>query len=94
MTRTLWLDFDHRGFTVVDNIQGAMRRDWRLDMQAPFALKSARQNNDQLLVTEGADGRAGVELRQPQLNLTHRGAQGIRRRRDAGHGLGRPLRQA
>ena len=70
MTRTLWLDFDHRGFTVVDNIQGAMRRDWRLDMQAPFALKSARQNDDQLLVTEGADGRAGVELRQPQLNLT------------------------
>jgi len=70
MTRTLWLDFDHRGFTVVDNIQGAMRRDWRLDMQVPFALKSARQNDDQLLVTEGADGRAGVELRQPQLNLT------------------------
>ena len=70
MTRTLWLDFDHRGFTVVDNIQGAMRRDWRLDMHAPFALKSARQNDDQLLVTEGADGRAGVELRQPQLNLT------------------------
>ncbi len=69
MTRTLWLDFDHRGFTVVDNIQGSMRRDWRLDMQAPFALKSARQNNDQLLVTESADGRAGVELRQPQLNL-------------------------
>ena len=47
-----------------------MRRDWRLDMQAPFALQSARQNGDQLLVTEGADGRAGVELRQPQLNLT------------------------
>ncbi len=33
-------------------------------------MKSARQNDDQLLVTEGADGRAGVELRQPQLNLT------------------------
>ena len=69
MTRTLWLDFDRRGFTVVDNIQGTMRRDWRLDMQAPFALQSARQGSDQLLVTESADGRAGVELRQPQLNL-------------------------
>ena len=34
-----------------------------------FALQSARQNNDQLLVTEGADGRAGVELREPRLNL-------------------------
>ena len=69
MQRTLWLDFDHGGFTVVDNIQGSMRRDWRLDMQAPFALQSARQNNDQLLVTENSEGRAGVELRQPQLNL-------------------------
>ena len=37
-TATLWLDFDHGGFTVVDNIQGTMRRDWRLDMQAPFTL--------------------------------------------------------
>ncbi len=69
LTRALWLDFDHGGFTVVDNIRGTMRRDWRLDMQAPFTLQSARQNNDQLLVTEGAKGRAGVELRQPQLNL-------------------------
>jgi hypothetical protein len=39
-------------------------------MLAPFALQSARQNGDQLLVTEGAAGRAGIELRQPQLNLT------------------------
>jgi len=70
LARILWLDFDHRGFTVVDNIEGTMRRDWRLDMQAPFALKSARLNNDQLLVTENADGRAGVELRRPQLSLT------------------------
>jgi len=70
MSRSLWLDFDHHGFTVVDNIQGSMRRDWRLDMQEPFALKSARQNEDQLLVTESAEGRAGVELRQPHLNLT------------------------
>jgi hypothetical protein len=70
LARSLWLDFDHHGFTVVDNINGIMRRDWRLDMQAPFALQSARQYADQLLVTEGADGRAGVELRQPHLNLT------------------------
>jgi hypothetical protein len=70
LSRALWLDFDHSGFTVVDNINGLMRRDWRLDMQAPFALQSARQNNEQLLVTEGGEGRAGVELREPHLNLT------------------------
>ncbi|MDF3022195.1 MAG: hypothetical protein K0Q92_3498, partial [Steroidobacteraceae bacterium] len=70
LQRDLWLDFDHAGFTVKDLIIGQMRRDWRLDMQAPFSLQSARQNGDQLLVTEGADGRAGVELRQPQLSLS------------------------
>ena len=70
LQRDLWLDFDHAGFTAKDLISGEMRRDWRLDMQAPFSLQSARQNGDQLLVTEGADGRAGVELRQPQLSLS------------------------
>jgi len=70
LSRAIWLDFDHSGFTVVDRINGIMRRDWRLDMQAPFTLQSARQNDEQLLVTEGGEGRAGVELREPHLNLT------------------------
>jgi hypothetical protein len=69
LSRALWLDFDHRGFTVVDNISGVMRRDWRLDMASPFSLQSARQNEEQLLVTEGGESRAGVELREPHLNL-------------------------
>jgi hypothetical protein len=70
LSRNLWLDFDHDGFTVVDNINGTMRRDWRLDMQAPFTLASATQNGEQLLVTEGGEGRTGLELRQPRVNLT------------------------
>lgn len=70
LNRNLWLDFDHGGFTVVDNISGSMRRDWRLDMQAPFTLASATQNGEQLLVTEGGEGRTGLELRQPRVNLT------------------------
>jgi len=70
LRRNLWLDFDHGGFTAVDHVDGTMRRDWRLDMQAPFQLASAREGDDQLLVTAGEQGRAGVELRQPQLNLT------------------------
>ena len=42
LSRNLWLDFDHGGFTAVDQIAGTMRRDWRLDMAAPFALQSPR----------------------------------------------------
>ena len=69
LARDLWLDFDHQGFTAVDRVVGSMRRDWRLDMQAPFALASAMLDGEQLLVTDGVDGRAGVELRQPRLDL-------------------------
>ena len=70
LNRDLWLDFDHGGFTAVDNISGAMRRDWRLDMAAPFELKSAASRGEPLLVTAGADGRTGLEVRTPQLILT------------------------
>jgi hypothetical protein len=70
LERDLWLDFDHDGFTAVDQITGLMRRDWRLDMHAPFALASARQAEHQLLVTAGRDGAAGLELREPRLQLT------------------------
>jgi hypothetical protein len=70
LNRDLWLDFDHGGFTAVDNISGAMRRDWRLDMAAPFELKSAAARGEPLLVSAGADGHTGLEVRTPQLILT------------------------
>jgi hypothetical protein len=70
LTRQLWLDFNHGGFTAVDSIAGSMRKDWRLDMQAPFRLASARLNGEPMLVTEGAQPeQIGVELRVPQLAL-------------------------
>ena len=70
LNRQLWLDFDHSGLTAVDQITGTMRRDWRLDMAAPFTLESARSGADTLLVTTGAEpGATGVELRQPELAL-------------------------
>ena len=69
LQRDLWLDFDHGGFTAVDQIQGTMRRDWRLDMTTPFELESATASGDPLLVTVGAEGHTGLEVRQPQVQL-------------------------
>ena len=70
LNRQIWLDFNHDGFTAVDTINGTMRKDWRLDMAAPFTLQSARIGNDALLVTEGKEpGVTGVELRLPDLSL-------------------------
>ena len=71
LSRGLWLDFDHGGYTAVDTISGQMRRDWRLDMQAPFVLASARVGEDALLVTRGAKpDESGVELRSPNVSFT------------------------
>jgi len=70
LNRNLWLDFDHGGFTAVDQINGTMRRDWRLDMSAPFELESASAGGVPLLVTAGEQGRTGLEVRSPQLGLT------------------------
>jgi hypothetical protein len=68
--RTMWLDFDRSGFIVSDRIVGSMRTDWRLDMSSPFALLTASINNENLLITDGdGDGRTGVELRYPNLEL-------------------------
>jgi hypothetical protein len=70
LRRELYLDFAHRGFTVVDQIAGQMRSTWRLDMRAPYRLMSASKGAESLLVTEEEGGTlTGVELRSPALNL-------------------------
>ncbi len=70
LDRSMWLDFDGRGFTIRDHVQGTMRRDWRLDMALPYRMKSASENRQSLLVTDGPDpGVTGVELRAPEVRL-------------------------
>ena len=66
LDREIWLDFEGAGLLAADDINGKMRRGWRLDMAPPYRLLSARDWDDQLLVTEGAEeGQTGVELRHP-----------------------------
>lgn len=70
LQRSLWLDFDHAGFTAVDQVSGSLRSGWRLDMRAPWTLGSAQLGGEPLLVTQGAGvGETGVELRAPELAL-------------------------
>jgi hypothetical protein len=71
LRRLLWLDFDHEGFTVRDELTGTVRRDWRLDMRAPYRLESARAGSEALLVTQDQTTHlSGVEVRSPQLKLS------------------------
>jgi hypothetical protein len=65
LRRNMWLDFDGAGFIVSDEISGTMRTGWRLDMAAPFAVLSASEDDQDLLITDGSEeGRSGVELRR------------------------------
>lgn len=71
LRRTSWLDFSGTDYTTIDDVTGEMRQGWRLDMAAPYALRSARTSSGEpLLITDrGTPGLTGIELRDPQLNL-------------------------
>jgi len=70
LRRSLWLDFDHAGWTVRDELTGMLRRDWRLDMRAPYQLESAR-DPQAMLVTRTEDSHlSGVEVRSPRLMMS------------------------
>ena len=70
LERQLWLTFDHDDFIAADHISGSMQQGWRLDMLAPYRLLNARLPDEMLLITDGADGRTGVEVRNANVNLT------------------------
>ncbi len=70
LRRELWLTFDHDDFIAADRISGTMQQGWRLDMRPPYRLLNARRHDEMLLITDGADGRTGVEVRNADVDLT------------------------
>ena len=79
LERTMWLDFDGAGFTVLDVIDGTMRTEWRLDMSQPYTLLAASEWDDTLLVTQGdEEGQTGIEVRRPDVRLETLGRAGTR----------------
>jgi hypothetical protein len=71
LSRSLWLDFDGRGFTASDTISGEVHRATRLEMAAPGRLgRVSIGGRDQFITHLGEARRTGVELRQGTLDLT------------------------
>jgi hypothetical protein len=70
LQRQLWLTFDHDDFIAADHIAGTMQQGWRLDMISPYRLLSAQRANEMMLITDGTDGRTGVEIRNAGVELT------------------------
>jgi hypothetical protein len=77
LARSLWLDFDGRGYTVQDLLTGSLTRESRLTMAPPTQLgRVAIGGRDQFITNEpagtegGRAGATGVEVRQGNLSVT------------------------
>lgn len=69
LARTFWLDFNGRGLTVQDRLNGALTRAWRLTMARGTALgRVAVDGQDQFVTALSSGGPAGVEVRAGTLN--------------------------
>ena len=69
LQREMWLDFDGSGLRTADHLSGELRHRQRLDVTAPWQLQRASEGGMPLLVSQGGDGRSGVELRTRRLDL-------------------------
>jgi len=80
LERTLWLDFDGKGYTIQDTIHGTMTQGWRLEMTRPAVLGRANVNGQDQFITRLDNGLAGVEVRRGniQLEADSRIDQGLR----------------
>lgn len=68
LARMMWLDMDGSGWSVVDVVRGHMHHGARLDLRAG-ALGSVIVNGKPQVVTGGAEGAHGVEVRAVDLDL-------------------------
>ncbi len=69
LTRELWLDFDGGGYSVSDRISGTVSRGWRIDAKDNLQLGQVTLDGKPQLITRAADGAAGIELRQGNIDL-------------------------
>ncbi|PID54924.1 MAG: hypothetical protein CR978_01705 [Gammaproteobacteria bacterium] len=65
LQRTMWLDFDGEGFTVLDDINGTINSGWRLSAAPELQLGQVTINDEPQFITQlEGDPRAGVEVRR------------------------------
>ncbi|MFH2202679.1 MAG: hypothetical protein ABIJ96_06170 [Elusimicrobiota bacterium] len=70
LDRTFWLDFDGKGLSVQDKINGTLSRSWRLEVEPGTELgRAAVGGQDQFITALDQGGAAGIEVRQGQVNV-------------------------
>ena len=69
LKRKLWLDFDGKGYTVSDHINGKMTRDWRINALTQTQLGQVLLNGKNQLITQIDDDKQGVEVRRGNIEM-------------------------
>ena len=70
LDRSLWLDFDGKGYTLRDEISGSMTRAWRLEVESGIELGQVVIDGVPQLITILPDSdQAGVEVRRGVIRL-------------------------
>jgi len=69
LDRQIWLNFDGNSYSIRDQIQGTMNRDWRLNVQDELKLGRVSSNDQGRFITESLEGKKGVELRDQSVSL-------------------------
>ncbi|MDD5461127.1 MAG: hypothetical protein PHG00_05785 [Methylococcales bacterium] len=70
IARKLWLDFDGKGYTANDTINGEMTRGWRLNALPETRLgKVTLDGNNQLITRQAGTDKQGIEVRKGRLML-------------------------
>ena len=70
LVRSLWLDFDGRGYTLQDKIKGTMTKSWRLEVAPDLKLgRVVVDGQPQFITLHEGTQREGVELRRGRVQL-------------------------
>ncbi|WP_374679987.1 hypothetical protein [Hydrocarboniphaga effusa] len=69
LQRQIWLDFDGRGYSVQDRLNGRLDSRWRLEATAPLTPGQVLVDGEPQLITRIGEAAAGVEVRHGQLDL-------------------------
>ncbi|UJR84865.1 hypothetical protein [Sandaracinus amylolyticus] len=69
LSRELWLDPDGEGLTGIDVLSGQMHQRWRLELAHGELGRATVDGSPHLISTLSDDGRAGVELRRPTIDV-------------------------
>ena len=70
LSRKLWLDFDGKGYTVADSINGKMTKGWRLNALPETEVGQVKLNGQSQLVTRSVESnKKGVEVRKGDVEM-------------------------